>query len=88
MGKAWARGDFCTMAPDKLFGVDLSKCCYFHDFEYIEKNLTRKNADFLLRLSILRQFRIAGKPRLGKIVSTIYYIFARLFGWYFWRQNG
>ena len=85
MGKAWARGDFCTLAPDKLFGVDLSGCCYLHDCDYLIKRMTRKDADFLLKKNIQSEFDKQNKYKLGLIVSNIYYIFVRLFGGIYWK---
>ena len=76
MGKAWARGDFCTLAPDKIFGVDLSNLCYEHDVHYWQHGVTRLEADIQLRENI----KAAGLP----VVAWIYFIFCRVFGWFYY----
>jgi len=76
MGKAWARGDFCTLAPDKLFGYDLSGCCYAHDVHYMNKDVTRLEADIQLRENIVAVS--------NKLIGWIYYIGVRLFGWIYY----
>ena len=77
MGKAWARGDYCTLAPDKLFGKDLSGICFVHDVQYMDQKISKKEADIQLRENI----KALGLP----IVAWIYYIFVRLVGGFFWK---
>jgi len=45
MGKRWAKGDFCDIIPDKMFGIDISNCCYLHDVDYMNKVITRQLSD-------------------------------------------
>ena len=76
MGKQWDRGNYCTMAPDKLFGYDLSEACYQHDVHYMEKNVSRLEADIQLRINLC--------VVSNKFIGWVYYIGVRLFGWLYY----
>lgn len=76
MGKAWARGDFCTLAPDKLFGYDLSNACYIHDVHYMNKKVSREEADIQLYYNL--------KYCSNSFIASIYYLFVRVFGWIYY----
>ena len=86
MGKAWARGDYCTLAPDKLFSVYLGHLCLEHDILYDEYTLTRKNADLFFKELIEHEYILYGKPIIGKVVSKVYYTFVRMFGFILWKS--
>lgn len=81
--------DYCTLSPEKLFGVYIGKpCCYNHDRYYcIEGNIKKRiNADIRLRICIAEKFLAYEKPMwLAKSVSGIYYRGVRLFGWWEWK---
>lgn len=79
--------NYCTMSPDELFGVRFNFGCYLHDRHYrneVKRRLTRKQADSLLKQRIQKSFNIAGKPKIGKLVSWVYYIAVRLTARRFW----
>ena len=78
MGKAWARGDFCTLAPDKIGKTDLSAACYNHDVNYMNGKISRKEADLKLK----KEIEDLGRP----IIALIYYFFARLFGGIYYKK--
>ena len=88
MGKQWDRGDYCTLAPDKPFGVDISNDCFKHDVAYLKESdsYVRLDADLKLREDIVKKFNKADKKVLGFIVSQIYYIFVRFFGRLYWKK--
>jgi hypothetical protein len=88
--KAIVKQDFCTYAPDKIFGVDLSDCCERHDIRYeairriketFPSSMTlnnilrlKKNADIRLRKCI------AQKAWWLYPIAWIYYFGVRAFG--------
>lgn len=85
--------DYCTLAPDKLFGVYIGCCCKEHDQNYtIETKVSQQVADILLRLCIRRKFIEAGKPIwLCKLVSNTYFFAVMKIGYKFyktWSMNG
>ena len=84
MGKQWAKGNYCDIIPDVLFGVDLSNCCYDHDVDYWKKPISRKLADLRLKICILYKFKEQGKYKLGRVVSSIIYFVLRIGGWIKW----
>jgi len=81
--------DYCTMSPDKLFGIKFNYACYLHDRQYRNEVLnrkTRKQADLTMRDMIYIEFKRKRKPVRGWIISRIYYIFVRLFGKKAWKK--
>ena len=76
--------DYCTLSPDKLFGVNHNYACYCHDVRYYKQNTTRKIADQILRDRMYTIYKKAELPILGFIISRIYYIGVRLLGWINW----
>lgn len=81
--------DYCTMAPDKLFGVYIGCCCKEHDINYSKGDptpVTRIVADVVLRRCVRRKFIEAGKLLwLSKFVSNSYFWAVVKFGNYFWK---
>lgn len=78
--------DYCTLAPDKLFGVYIGCCCKAHDINYTkESDIDQKTADFLLRKCIFRKFIEANKPRIGKLVSNVYFFAVVKVGYKFYK---
>ena len=86
MGKQWAKGNYCDLIPDVLFGVDLKDCCYDHDVRYWKKPIPRKEADLRLKRCVFNRYRNAGKANLGKIVSKTIYFVLRIGGWIKWKK--
>ena len=84
MGKQWAKGNYCDVIPDTLFGVCLKDCCYKHDVYYWKHNVTRKEADLMLRECVFSKFTKKNKRFLGLIVGKTIYFFIRLLGWIKW----
>lgn len=78
MGKEWDKNDFCTLAPDKIGKTDLSTACYNHDVNHMEAKISRKEADLKLKKDIEE----LGRP----VIAWIYYIFARIFGGFYWKK--
>lgn len=76
--------NYCSYSPDKLFGVNFNYACYLHDRKYYNQDCTRKEADIKLRDNIFKYFIVADKKHIGFLVSRIYYLFVRMFGWIFW----
>lgn len=73
------KGNYCTLAPDIVFGIDTRYSCYLHDRQYrneVKKRLTRKQADELLRDEIYNRNK---KTLLAFLVSRVYYCAVRLF---------
>lgn len=70
--------DYCSVAPDVWFGVDISPACQIHDLAYANLEVTtRKQADQKLRDHIILLGR--GDLRL-KIVAWVYYFGVRIAG--------
>ena len=73
------KGNYCSMSPDFVFGVDTRYSCYLHDRQYrneVKKRLKRKKADLLLRDEIYNR---NGKTFKAFLVSRFYYYAVRLF---------
>lgn len=82
--------NYCTIAPDQLFGISFKYECYLHDRQYrneVTNRLTRKQADENLRDGIFRKFVKAGYEKLGFIVAECYYFGCRMLGWYTWKSS-
>lgn len=77
--------DYCTLFPDKLFGVDYSLCCFLHDIAY-GGLADRKEADIALRDCVSLLFSETNLI-LGAVVATLMYLGVRLFGRSFYRQG-
>ena len=88
MGKGWAKNNYCTCAPDKIFGVDLSKVCYQHDVDYLKKKNkpSRFIADKKFFFAVLNEFTKRKKNKIGFIVAIIYFLMVRAFGWIYWKK--
>ncbi len=73
--------NYCTLSPDTIFGVYIGYSCKEHDSYYREdpKTIDRKTADNKLRNGIKLDFAFAKKPKLGRLVATIYYYAVRMF---------
>jgi hypothetical protein len=76
--------DYCSWSPDRLFGVDISDCCKLHDYHYAKKDISREQADLQLKEDIHAKFKEAHKGFYGDIVSFVYFMGVRLFGWLPW----
>ena len=76
--------DFCTHAPDELFGVDLSSCCRLHDKAYRiirRKKIPLEEALKQKKLSDIT-FRncLSMKAWWMPPIAWMYYVAVRLFG--------
>lgn len=78
--------DYCTLSPDKLLGVNHNYACYCHDVRYYKKDTTRKVADQRLRDRMYNIYKKAELQYIGWLISRIYYIGVRLFGWIIWQK--
>ena len=85
MGKEWDNNNFCTCSPDKVLGVYLGNLCLEHDLNYIHQNISRKEADKLLRERIIHEFKLYGFKYTGYLIANIYYLFVRMFGSFYWK---
>lgn len=70
------RRDWCTLSPD----LDFGSCCRWHDTLYARQTGTRLAADWKLARCIARH-GIGHWP-----IALLYFLFVRVFGWYFWRR--
>lgn len=76
--------DYVTVAPRIVFGVDLNTAAFKHDVNYKIQDLIREEADILFMNDIFKLFIDAGKPFRGNIISFIYFLGVRCFGWIRW----
>lgn len=67
--------DFCSYAPDFLFGYPVWKACQQHDRDY-KNQIGRKEADknFLFNLKIIL-------PKKLHLFAYVYYLAVRALGW-------
>ena len=82
--------NYCSYSPEELFGVRFNYGCYLHDRQYrdeVVKRKTRKESDKMLRDVIFRAFVVADKKYRGFLVSRIYYLAVRCFGWRVWEKR-
>ena len=79
--------DYCTAAPDKLFGVYIGCCCKAHDIAYSKNGtVSREVADMMLRKCIRIKFLSKGKTLwLTNFVSKKYFWAVVKFGHFFWK---
>ncbi len=87
MGKAWAKGNYCTCFPDSMFGLYYGELCFEHDLDYsIQRNITKKQADLKLKKAVKEKFMEREKIFSGWIVSNLMYCGTRLFGGLYWKK--
>ena len=82
------KDNYCSMSPDKLFGVNFNYACYLHDRYYRDEykvRVTRKQVDKDLRDRIWHRYILADKLKLGWVISRVYYWVVRLFGRKYWK---
>ena len=70
----------CTCFIDSCCGKDWHLACKMHDKRYANKRLTRKQADELLRRSVLKQSGSA-------VLARVMYIGVRILGWYWYSKE-
>lgn len=83
------KANYCTFAPDNMFGVSFKKACYNHDRQYrneVTKRLTRAEADLQLKREIYTAYMQAGYSKIGFFVANLYYYMCRLAGWSIWHD--
>ena len=66
--------DYCSYAPDVLFGVDMGWCCKLHDenYDYLE-------SDIELKENIKFAFTDDDKRIIGTLVANLYYIAVKIY---------
>ncbi len=79
--------NYCTLAPDNIFGYYIGGCCHYHDDRYKDdpKKMTRKEAD----IKFLRCMKSI-LPLYLHFVAYSYYYAVRLFsgpGWERWKYK-
>lgn len=84
--------DFCTLWPDKLFGISYGKpCCVPHDRAYILGGVLRKlKADFELAMCVREESKKAKSVKEWTIMqanAVVMYLGVSTFGWYPWIQE-
>lgn len=82
--------NYCSYSPEELFGVRFNYGCYLHDRQYRDEVINRKTrleADKHLRDVIYRAFVVADKKFCGFIISRIYFLAVRCFGWRAWHKR-
>jgi hypothetical protein len=66
--------DCCTLWFDGTW----RECCCRHDRRYVNKRLSRKQADKLLYRCV--------KRKSNAFMASVMYVGVRSFGWYFYRK--
>lgn len=83
--------DYCTRAPDRILGLELSPCCSRHDVDYSEQVVSRLVADLrFLACFVLRGWREGGVRGVAKTpfyvaIGLVYFTVVRVFGGHYWR---
>lgn len=69
------RSDGCTLAPDRLFGIDLRPACRMHDFHRVylvhDRYMTVQQADWIFR----RHLIALGCP---PIIARLYWLAVKI----------
>lgn len=80
--------DYCTLSPDKVFGVYIGCACKKHDKAYSKEGRIKNRlyADKAFFWNIFKEFRKQKKRKLGFIVALLYFLAVRIFGVFFWKQ--
>ena len=76
--------NYCSFSPESMFGCRYNYACYLHDRQYrneVKVRKTRKQADLQLKDTIYAIYKKQNKKVIGWVISRLYYIFTRLFGW-------
>lgn len=76
-------GLLAWLVADRVWGVPINECCYWHDEQYRigGTGKDRANYDAQFRRCIESQFRKTRLPRwLGRMVARRYYVAVRVFG--------
>lgn len=69
--------DFCSCAPDVLWGIDISEACRIHDEHYAQQKVSKEEADIQLRENIIA----LGQNKLRfRIAGWIYYLAVKYLG--------
>ena len=68
--------DWCSYFPDRVFKVNLSRCCYEHDMRYQDKTKSRWTADLELFNDV--------KHKGALITAGFMWVGVRLVGWMFY----
>ena len=71
--------NYCTFAPDGLFGYYWGDKCKIHDEDYYYQKCTRKEADIKLRDGMKEVL-----PNCLHWIAWIYYLVVRKVSWLFW----
>lgn len=68
-----------NLVPDRIWGVDISRCCWEHDEDYVEGGgeTERKNAD--------SKFHHCLKCRLKESLNFLFRIPASIRAFFYWR---
>ena len=68
--------DYCTLFFDKIKDYDISGCCMIHDDDYMNADVSRKDADEHLKICV--------NNTTGTRLGDIMFLGVRIFGWIFW----
>lgn len=77
--------NYCSYAPEKVFGVDCSLSCMLHDHNYKLSTASRYLCDVTFRQNIINSN--LDKPIRAWIVAWVYYLCVRGFGWMFYGKR-
>ena len=69
----------CTCWFDRFLKWEWGECCGRHDVRYVNKRLTRKQADVLLRRCVLRKTDC-------ELLAWSMYAGVRTLGWYWYNK--
>ncbi len=71
--------DYCSCVPDVWFGIDISEACRIHDEHYINKNVSKQEADIQLLFNI-QAIAIEHKCLILYLIGFVYYFGVRYLG--------
>jgi hypothetical protein len=74
--------DYCTLWPDRLFGLDWSACCRLHDIAYGSvATASKAQADQALFQCVLE---VTGWHSFAAVM----FVGVSVFGWIFFKKKG
>jgi len=83
-GQAWEAGwrpDFCTAAPERLGQSYVGGDCLQHDLDYMRGELSRREADKLLKNAIFKRLRADGAGKIKAwFLARVYFVGCRAIG--------
>lgn len=82
--------NYCTLFPDKAFGVRYNYHCYLHDRQYrneVKQRKSRLEADRDLKKGVFLEYKTANKKFIGFFMSWIIFLGAFALGFITWKRE-